>query len=1128
MPDNPERYRQLIQEAIGIFQAPVREHITNVLDQSEGVNWYERFLEGQIQRPNLPDYIRRRYQGRLDDVRNGQHEPARDLELGEFQWIVAAYAQPFGLTLKTVVDELHRLRVVSNDARNKPNSLSQEVVSATIRDCRAVLTAIDAQGALGKIKDLPAANMPISPDSQSGNVSDSPHAMIGTLPDGDDADVVMTKVLNEYRDVMRRYISEVLTVAFGLSWIQKVADEAGSSRAQMQEEIDKGSLPHEIIDVGNFEPIIRKFAGHFPAPVKSSESRRRMVLINSAGRRKWAHAKGKLYPIEVEEAARLSVEVLMSCGTPYAKNAADQITRYFRGGTSARSDDAERRRVQAKWEQLELDDLGDDWPQVRTWFDEDPSRKERYATRYAVLPAANEEITGSADLADDLAAQRGAQSKVESPEQAGGSAPLPAGLEADPERRQGRPDEPSRLEAVAATEQLGDEQRTLAGVGEDGWSSAATQRGPSGGGGGPGMVTLEGAGDEDRSLVVNGEGDQSASLLRRWGWLLLLIPLLVAAIAVIAFVAGRAPSGTGPAPAIESIDCLPASPAVGDTVSCTATLSGGAPDSRSWSGGHEPPTGEGERFTTTVRSSGDLTITLTVANAASDDDGSLTLSVPPLPPKIDSIDCSPPSPTLGDTVRCTAELSGGAPDSRSWSGGHEPPTGEGERFTTTVRSPGDLTITLTVANAAGDDDDALTLSVLPPAPRIDSIDCSPTSLGVGDTVSCTAELGGGEPASRSWSGGHDPPTGSGERFTTTVRSPGDLTITLTVANAADEDDDTLTLSVLPLPPKIESMDCSPASPVPGGTVSCTAELSGGEPELRSWTANGDPLTETSPRFVTTTARASGALTITLTVKNDGGGDSETVEMQVLPPPPPRVGPPVIERIDCSPASPVRGGTVSCTAELSGGEPESWSWSGGHDPPTGSDERFTTVVRSSDDLTIGLTVENAGGRDSASRTLEVQGCFENAEGKNECGESPGTDDGAPPEEICAEDADGNPNCGAAGTEADSMGDEDDLEDGEWDEEPITEGDPGLMGDGEWDEEPIMEGDPGLMGDDGAMGDDREDTPSVDANDSEGGAMSDDSVILVPVEEPTSAVVIAEAADDSIDELGVMDNGGLSAE
>ena len=1128
MANGTDQHRKLIAAAMSVYIPAMRQYITRRLDDALGPDWYETWLKASLER-QLPAPVRQQYRERLAATERGSRDPHDALDPDEFPYVIRDHSEYFPNEIGALRREMLSISKSDPLPQDLDMAGAQRQAGGLLANCDSVLRTID-EDAARRLPRLPDTGVPDSvnaprharpqtrrrarakpsrnsgPDgaqagaarratsADSDNLSPadrSSHQPEMEFPETEDIDVgplaahvsprlVMTELFTLYERNMRDYIGNALYDHFGDAWLTVgVLDHAyPKSKDRMREDLAKGNPEKAAFGIGDFEWIIKNNKAALPLRGHRTRAMELCAKIYEVRNDFVGHDKLNRdpYPEETAELARDCASMLDLCGRSAQVEAIRQLLK------------------------------GHGVPQY---------------TGAWIVPAREPEPPN--EKVEALGQPRPeAQSRAEGVEREDDPAPSPARFEADPERRPQRPDELPRLEAVAAAEQLGAEQRALADVGEDGRSSAATQRGPSGGGGGPGAVTLEGTGDEDRPLAVNGEGDQNASLLRRWGWL--LIPLF----AVAAFVAFRALSGTGTSPAIESIDCSPASPALGDTVSCTAALSGGEPDSLSWSGGHEPSTGEGERFTTTVRSSGDLTITLAVENASGSDDGSLTLSVPPLAPKIESIECSPLSPTLGDAVRCTAELSGGEPELRSWSGGHEPPTGEGERFTTTVRSSSDLTITLAVENASGDDDGSLTLSVLPLPPKIESIECSPPSPTLGDTMRCTAELSGGPPDSRAWSGGHEPPTGDGESFATTVRSPGDLTITLTVANAADEDDDTLTLSVLPLPPKIESIDCSPASPVLGGAVSCTAELRGGEPELRSWTANGDPLTETSPRFVTTTARAPGDLTITLTVENDGGGDSETVEMQVLPPPPPRVEPPVIESIDCSPASPVLGGAVSCTAELSGGEPASWSWSGGHDPPTGSDERFTTTVRSSDDLTIGLTVENAGGRDSASHTLEVQVCLENEEGNIECGEGPGTDDGAPPEEICAEDADGNPNCGAAGTEADSMVDEDDLEDGEWDEEPITEGDPGLMGDGEWDEEPIMEGDPGLVGDDGAMEDDGEDTPSVDASDSEGGAMSDDSVILVPVDDPTSAVVIAEAADDSIDELGVMDDGGLSAE
>ena len=575
------------------------------------------------------------------------------------------------------------------------------------------------------------------------------------------------------------------------------------------------------------------------------------------------------------------------------------------------------------------------------------------------------------------AVERIAYASNESPEAAELEGGLPAQREqfdADPERRQQRPDERARLEATEAAEQLGGEQRAIVDVGDGPRSGGASQGGSSGSGGGPVALTLAGAGDDDHLPLIR-EDEQELRRPRRLPRrvrsavvAVLVIVAIVAAVLIVIWPPEPPPPPAVVAPAIGGINCSPEQPTVGARVTCTAELSGDAPDSWSWTANGDPPTGTGEQFSTTASVPGDLTIDLTVGNAGGEDSKSYLVEVPPppppLPPEIERISCDPWPPTVGASVTCTAELkrSGGAPDSWSWTANGDPPTGTGEQFSTTASVPGDLTIDLTVKNAGGDDSELIVVAIPPLPPEIERISCDPWPPTVGASVTCTAELkrSGGAPDSWSWTANGDPPTGTGEQFSTTASVPGDLTIDLTVENAGGDDSELIVVAIPPLPPEIERISCDPWPPTVGASVTCTAELkrSGGAPDSWSWTANGDPPTGTGEQF-STTASVPGDLTIDLTVENAGGDDSELIVVAIPP------LPPEIERISCDPWPPTVGASVTCTAELkrSGGAPDSWSWSIGGAPPTGGERRFTTVVRSAGDLTIDLTVENAGGDDS---------------------------------------------------------------------------------------------------------------------------------------------------------------------
>ncbi len=248
------------------------------------------------------------------------------------------------------------------------------------------------------------------------------------------------------------------------------------------------------------------------------------------------------------------------------------------------------------------------------------------------------------------------------------------------------------------------------------------------------------------------------------------------------------------APVIDGIACSPSSTNVGREFICTATLSGGAPDSYAWSGAAN---GNKAAYQAFFRSAGSKTISLTVTNSAGSDTDSTTVSVVVVQaPVIYSVDCSPESPTVGESVTCTATLSGDAPDTYYWIGGAS--SGSSAEYRTSFSSAGSKTVALEVTNVTGSSLGVVRLTVLPPPPAINGITCSPPSPTVDESVTCTATLSGGAPASYAWSGGAS--SGSGATYTTSFATAGEHTVSLTAINAGGSDSSSRTLTVPPASP----------------------------------------------------------------------------------------------------------------------------------------------------------------------------------------------------------------------------------------------------------------------------------------------------------------------------------------
>ena len=113
-----------------------------------------------------------------------------------------------------------------------------------------------------------------------------------------------------------------------------------------------------------------------------------------------------------------------------------------------------------------------------------------------------------------------------------------------------------------------------------------------------------------------------------------------------------------------------------------------------------------------------------------------------------------------------------------------------------------------------------------------------------------------------------------------------------------------------------------------------------------------------------TAQADGVTTITLSAANAKGDALDRVSLLVTV----IAAPPVIQRLDCSPLKLVENSSTTCTASLSGGTPDAYSWSGGSS--SGGGATYTTTFDSPGSKSISFTVGNASGNDTDSVSVQV--------------------------------------------------------------------------------------------------------------------------------------------------------------
>ncbi len=344
-----------------------------------------------------------------------------------------------------------------------------------------------------------------------------------------------------------------------------------------------------------------------------------------------------------------------------------------------------------------------------------------------------------------------------------------------------------------------------------------------------------------------------------------------------------------PRPEIDSVSCSPQRPSVGDSVTCRAQLSGGEPDEWLWIGGSS--NGNDRTYTTTFDAEGQQTVWLSVSNSAGSATDSATVDVQAERPVIDSISC-PPSADVGESVTCTAILSGGTPDTYSWSGGDS--SGGNPRYLTSFSSSGPKTVRLTVRNSAGFDSGRANVVIEPDGPTcieptslhatldLAKADGDPHSLAIaqvceGDNLSFSARSSNTSVATIS--------TPSGSRGAVVFRAVdrGEAQITLTATDREGRAASvTFTVTVIGEgvdPPDI-TISCSPSSIDEDESVTCSVTHNrGGAIDTYAWsggTASRNDRSTYSPRF-----SSYGRQTVRLTASNAGGSGSNSLPVDVV-------------------------------------------------------------------------------------------------------------------------------------------------------------------------------------------------------------------------------------------------------
>ena len=376
---------------------------------------------------------------------------------------------------------------------------------------------------------------------------------------------------------------------------------------------------------------------------------------------------------------------------------------------------------------------------------------------------------------------------------------------------------------------------------------------------------------------------------------------------------------SNPAPSVltSSFTYSPSSPNAGQTVSFSASVSGGTqPYNYSWSFG-DGSIGTGSTVAHAYSSVGTFTVILTVTDSgspqqASTSQQSLTVVNPP-PPLTASFPYSPSSPQTGQTITFTASASGGTPAYVfSWSFGDNS-TGTGASVTHSYSSAGIFVVILTVKDSGSPQQTATSQQALPvtspPPPLTTSFSYSPLSPEAGQHVEFTGSASGGAtPYAFSWSFG-DGSVGTGNLSMHTYASSGSYNVTVTVTDANGSynySSQAITVAAVPT----VSFTYGPMSPETFSPVAFNARTTGGVgPFMFSWSFGDGNLSVINP--ASDTYSTPGSFTVTLTATDSDGVNASSSQVII-------VAPALSVGLTNNPTTPEADQPVNFTATQSGG------------------------------------------------------------------------------------------------------------------------------------------------------------------------------------------------------------------
>ena len=434
-------------------------------------------------------------------------------------------------------------------------------------------------------------------------------------------------------------------------------------------------------------------------------------------------------------------------------------------------------------------------------------------------------------------------------------------------------------------------------------------------------------------------------------------------------------------PSVDSLGCNDSRVQVGETVRCSPRLSGGSPTSYLWGSiGGNPWSGTNRSYSTSWDSPGQKRIVFEACNNDGCDSGEHNVVVDPRPlnpPRIDRLGCDDSRVEVGETVSCSPRVSGGSPTSYLWGSiGGDPWSGTSRSFSTSWDTPGQKRIVFEACNNDGCDSGEHNVVVDPRPlnpPRIDRLGCDDSQVQVGETVSCSPRLSGGNPTRYLWGSiDGDPWSGTNRSFSTRWNSPGQKRIVFEACNnyGCNIGEHWVDVIARPArPPVVNSLGCSDSRVEVGETVSCGPSLSGGNPTSFLWgSIDGNPWNGTSRSF-STRWNSPGQKKIVFEACNNDGCDSGEHNVEVVQR---AARPPVVSGLGCSDTRVNVGETVRCSPNIGGGTPTRYLWGSREGSPwSGTSRAFSTHWDSPGRKQIVFEACNNDGCDTSEHWVEVE-------------------------------------------------------------------------------------------------------------------------------------------------------------